>query len=110
MSKFWNKKINDAEPYVAGEQPKAGVKIIKLNTNENPYAPSPKVSEALAQFDISELRLYPNTDGGELVSMTIEPETDVVGLLEEVGLTDHDEIAFPRLAEILKLESEPWKE
>ena len=43
MSKYWNKKINEAEPYVAGEQPKAGVKIIKLNTNENPYAPSPSL-------------------------------------------------------------------
>ncbi len=74
MSKYWNKKINDAEPYVAGEQPKAGVKIIKLNTNENPYAPSPKVAEALAQFDISELRLYPNTDGGELVQAIADRE------------------------------------
>jgi len=74
MSKYWNKKINDAEPYVAGEQPKEGQKIIKLNTNENPYAPSPKVAEALAQFDISELRLYPNTDGGELVQAIADRE------------------------------------
>ena len=74
MSKYWNKKINDCEPYVAGEQPKAGVKVIKLNTNENPYAPSPKVAEALASFDISELRLYPNTDGGDLVQAIADRE------------------------------------
>ena len=74
MSKYWNKKINDAEPYVAGEQPKEGQKIIKLNTNENPYAPSPKVAEALAQFDIRDLRLYPNTDGGELVAAIAQRE------------------------------------
>lgn len=74
MSKYWNKKINDCEPYVAGEQPKEGQKIIKLNTNENPYAPSPKVAEALASFDISDLRLYPNTDGGELVKAIADRE------------------------------------
>ena len=36
MSKYWNKKINDAEPYVAGEQPKEGQKIIKLYIYQGP--------------------------------------------------------------------------
>ena len=62
MNKYWNKKINQATPYVAGEQPKPGQKVIKLNTNENPYPPSPKVAEALRSFDTAELRLYPNTN------------------------------------------------
>lgn len=62
MSTFWNQKTNALEPYVAGEQPKDGQKVIKLNTNENPYPPSPKCEEILKNFDISELRLYPNTD------------------------------------------------
>lgn len=62
MSKFWNKKTQELLPYVAGEQPKDGVKVIKLNTNENPFMPSPKCEEILKNFDISELRLYPNTD------------------------------------------------
>lgn len=62
MSKYWNELINSIEPYTAGEQPKEGQRIIKLNTNENPYSPSPKCREALDGFDISALRLYPNTD------------------------------------------------
>jgi histidinol-phosphate aminotransferase len=45
--------------YVPGEQPKGGG-IIKLNTNENPYPPSPRVGEALASFDYTRLRLYPD--------------------------------------------------
>ncbi|MCQ2503483.1 MAG: histidinol-phosphate transaminase [Saccharofermentans sp.] len=67
MSKYWNKLINDIEPYVAGEQPKPGQKVIKLNTNENPYAPSPKVKEALADFDLSTLRLYPDTNSTDVI-------------------------------------------
>ena len=48
-------------PYVAGEQPK-NVKLIKLNTNENPYPPSPKVAEAIAAVPADALRLYPDMD------------------------------------------------
>ena len=62
MSRFWNRKINEIVPYVAGEQPRRGTKVIKLNTNENPFPPSPKVAESIAQFDIADLRLYPDTD------------------------------------------------
>lgn len=51
-------------PYTAGEQPKDR-KIIKLNTNENPYPPSPEVEKAL-QGKIETLRLYPDTDATEL--------------------------------------------
>jgi len=52
-------------PYVAGEQPK-NVKLIKLNTNENPYPPSPKVSEAIAAVSADSLRLYPDMDATAL--------------------------------------------
>ena len=62
LSKYWNKLINDIEPYVAGEQPKPGQKVIKLNTNENPYPPTPKVKEALDRFNLADLRLYPDTN------------------------------------------------
>ena len=67
MSKYWNKLINDIEPYVAGEQPKPGQKVIKLNTNENPYPPTPKVKEALDNFDLSSLRLYPDTNSTDVI-------------------------------------------
>ena len=67
MSKYWNKKICEAEPYVAGEQPKAGQKVIKLNTNENPFPPSPMARVVLRTFDYSDLRLYPDTNAAEFI-------------------------------------------
>lgn len=66
MSRFWNQRTNALKPYVPGEQPGDGQRVIKLNTNECPYPPSPAVREALAGFaggDFSSLRLYPNADG-----------------------------------------------
>ncbi len=62
----WEDNVRRVEPYVPGEQPKDGEKIIKLNTNEMPYPPSPKVFEALKAFDASSLRLYPAADVGPL--------------------------------------------
>ncbi len=65
MSKYWSPSIRDIEPYVPGEQPKGG-SIIKLNTNENPYPPSPMVAETLRNFPIDQLKLYPDPDATEL--------------------------------------------
>lgn len=62
MSNYWNIKTQQIEPYVAGEQPKEGMKVIKLNTNENPYPPSEAVGRVLKEFDTDLLRLYPDTD------------------------------------------------
>ena len=53
------KSIQALKPYTPGEQPK-DPGIIKLNTNENPYPPSPRVAEALRTFDAARLRLYPD--------------------------------------------------
>ena len=65
MSKFNGKMLDGLVPYVAGEQPK-NMKFVKLNTNENPYSPSPKVAEVIANFDYSTLKLYPDPESTEL--------------------------------------------
>ena len=51
------KNIRKVDPYVPGEQPQR--KVIKLNTNENPYPPAPGVERALREMDTDRLRLYP---------------------------------------------------
>ena len=65
MSKFWNDKIKEIEPYVPGEQPK-DKKYIKLNTNENPYSPSKKVIEKIKSMNLEDLKLYPDPDVSKL--------------------------------------------
>ena len=64
-SMSWEDKVRRVVPYVPGEQPKQKG-IIKLNTNENPYPPAPEVERLLGEIDYSTLRLYPDTDAGEL--------------------------------------------
>ena len=54
----WERNVRKVEPYVPGEQPQR--KVIKLNTNENPYPPSPLVTDAIQRFDETKLRLYPD--------------------------------------------------
>lgn len=63
--KAWEKNIRKVVPYVPGEQPKLS-KMIKLNTNENPYPPSPKVMEMKEK--IENLRLYPDPAASNLVN------------------------------------------
>ena len=58
-SELIRKSVKGLSAYVPGEQPQ-GQEVIKLNTNENPYPPSPKVTEALQALDAADLRLYPN--------------------------------------------------
>ncbi len=62
---FWSDIVRDLEPYVPGEQPKLA-NLVKLNTNENPYGPSPKVLEAIAAESGDSLRLYPDPNGSAL--------------------------------------------
>ena len=64
------KNIRSVEPYVPGEQPQE--KVIKLNTNENPYPPAPGVQEALASLDPADFRLYPDPASGVLVKALAE--------------------------------------
>lgn len=65
MSQFWSELTKGLDPYVPGEQPKVA-NLIKLNTNENPYPPSPKVTEAIHGFATEKLRLYPDPNCDEL--------------------------------------------
>lgn len=65
MSRYWSAFVHNLEPYVPGEQPKMA-NLVKLNTNENPYGPSPRVLEAI-QLGVSDrLRLYPDPSSHEL--------------------------------------------
>lgn len=80
----WESSIRTVVPYTPGEQPKRK-DIIKLNTNECPYPPSPRVTEVLNGFDAAGLRLYPDPAAQELVNALaaryhVEPEQVFVGV------------------------------
>ena len=62
----WKKNIRQVVPYVPGEQPQR--KVIKLNTNENPYPPAPGVTKALEEMDTDRFRLYPDPTAAPLVN------------------------------------------
>ena len=64
-NKFWSQAVQQLTPYIPGEQP-VGSNLIKLNTNENPYASSPKVREAIISELDDKLRLYPDPDASSL--------------------------------------------
>jgi histidinol-phosphate aminotransferase len=66
MSRYWNDRVRGLVPYVPGEQPKDERDWIKLNTNENPYPPSPSALAAIRDALGDSLRLYPDPDGTPL--------------------------------------------
>lgn len=89
--KAFEKNIRKVEPYVPGEQPQH--KVIKLNTNENPYPPAPGVKEALVNMDVDRMRLYPDPTAGNLVHTLAE----YYGVKEEqvfVGVGSDDVLAM----------------
>ena len=63
----WKDNLRTIDPYVPGEQPQRS-DMIKLNTNENPYPPSPKARDVLTNFELDTLRLYPDPDSSLLVN------------------------------------------
>ena len=75
MSKFWSPFVNGLVPYVPGEQPKL-TKLTKLNTNENPYGPSPKALAAMRAELTDDLRLYPDPNG-DLLKQAVADYYDV---------------------------------
>lgn len=64
--------IRKVTPYTPGEQPKVEGEIIKLNTNEFPYPPSPMVDKALDALELDTLRLYPNVTAAPIVKALSE--------------------------------------
>ncbi|MGS7252018.1 histidinol-phosphate transaminase [Pseudomonas anuradhapurensis] len=71
MSRFWSPFVKDLVPYVPGEQPKLA-RLVKLNTNENPYGPSPKALEAMRGELNDNLRLYPDPNSDRLKQAVAE--------------------------------------
>ena len=65
MSRFWSDIVNKLTPYTPGEQPQVD-QLIKLNTNENPYGPSTKVTEAISNANNKDLRKYPDPNNADL--------------------------------------------
>ena len=83
MSQFWSPLVRTLTPYVPGEQPKVSG-LIKLNTNENPYPPSPAVMAAMHAVTADSLRLYPDPDSSQLKQTLadyhkVKPEEIFVG-------------------------------
>ena len=113
MSKYWSDLVSELKPYVPGEQPKMA-NLVKLNTNENPFGPSPKVIEAIQRELNDSLRLYPDPEGQALkdaiadyhVDFGINPKQVFVGngsdeVLAHIfqGLLKHDKpILFPDIS------------
>ncbi len=110
MSRFWSPVVGELTPYVPGEQPKID-NLIKLNTNENPYGPSPKAVAAMQAAVGDALRLYPNTESHSVQLAVgshygIAPESVFVGngsdevlALAFAGLLKHDRpLLFPDIS------------
>ena len=90
----WEENVRKVVPYVPGEQPK-NADVIKLNTNENPYPPSPLVAQTIKEFDAGLLRKYPDPDASALVNelagtYSLKPENVFVG----IGSDDVLSLAF----------------
>jgi histidinol-phosphate aminotransferase len=105
---YFNDNIDAMEAYVPGEQPAAGAKVIKLNTNENPYPPSPKVRDVLDGLDVAALRRYPDALAGEFRSvaadlLSVPPEwilpgdgsDDVIMMIARSALQPGRRCAYP---------------
>lgn len=90
--KNWENNVRKVVPYVPGEQPQKE-KMIKLNTNENPYPPAPGVTKVLEEFQVDRLRKYPDPVVGKLVQAI----ADYYGVKKEevfVGVGSDDVLAM----------------
>ena len=88
----WENNVRRVVPYTAGEQPQ-DPSVIKLNTNECPYPPSPKVADALRDYDICNLRKYPDMN----ITLLLEALARLHGILPEqifVGIGSDDVLSM----------------
>ena len=72
MSRFLDSRLSGLTPYVPGEQPKGIEGLIKLNTNESPFPPSPRAVAAVSEAEVKDLRLYPDPECSALVGAIAE--------------------------------------
>ncbi len=104
MSRFWSRVVGTLTPYMPGEQPKLA-NLIKLNTNENPYPPSPKVLAAIQAelgADAARLRLYPDPNA-DLLKAAIARTHGVIAQQVFVG-NGSDEVLAHVFMALLKHE------
>ena len=99
MSRFWSELARGLSPYVPGEQPQIPG-LIKLNTNESPFGPSPKAIEAIRAAAADTLRLYPDPQATRLREVlaayhNVAPEQIFVG-------NGSDEVLAHAFAALLK--------
>ena len=83
MNPFWSQIAHQLSPYVPGEQPRIA-NLVKLNTNESPFGPSPLALEAMRAAAVDTLRLYPDPEATELREVLathhgVKPEQVFVG-------------------------------
>lgn len=106
--KFWNSNLKNLYPYLPGEQPKTDDQFIKLNTNENPYPPSPKVIKKLQELNPQNLAQYSDPNWSRLrealaVRYNIAKEQlfcgngsdEILSLIFRAFLSSEDQIIIP---------------
>jgi histidinol-phosphate aminotransferase len=101
MSRYWSALVRELKPYVPGEQPRIP-ELVKLNTNENPYGPSPRALAAIVAEASDDLRLYPDPEATGLREALarhhgVRPEQIFVG-------NGSDEVLAHAFAALLKHE------
>jgi histidinol-phosphate aminotransferase len=105
--RMFREAIEQMAPYTPGEQPRPGQPLIKLNTNENPYPPSPHVKAAIAKATGPSLRLYPPPRADELVNAAARlygfsremilagnGSDELLAMLFRAALTRDDKVAY----------------
>jgi len=104
---MFREAIEQMAPYIPGEQPRPGKRLVKLNTNENPYPPSPRVQAAIVKAAGSLLRLYPPPRADELVNaagrtyrisremiLAGNGSDELLAMLFRAALTQGDKVAY----------------